>query len=78
MNVPVSDRLHPDALDAAVLAYVLARHPGPVHRDDLAHAFAGQDWRSSLSALQADGVLHREGELQLASAAAVRVSQLLA
>lgn len=72
------DRLHPDVLDAAVLAYVLARHPGPVHRDDLARAFADHDWRSSLSALESDGVLHREGELQLATAAAVRTSQLLA
>lgn len=72
------DRLHPDALDAAVLTYVLARHPGPVHRDDLARAFGDHDWRSSLSALQADGVLHREGELQIASAAAVRTSRLLA
>lgn len=70
--------LDPDALDAAVFAYVVARHPGPVHRDDLARAFHEHDWSSSVTALQAAGVLHREGDLLLATAAAVRTSQLLA
>lgn len=69
--------LHPDALDTAVLAHVLDRHPAPVHRDDLARVFLADDWHSSVSALRADGVLHREGALYLASAAAVRTSQLL-
>lgn len=72
------DTLDPEALDAAIVAYVLARHPGPVHDDDLAKAFLGHDWRSSLTALRSDGVLHREGALSLATAAAVRISQLLA
>lgn len=70
--------LHPDALDAALLLCVLDHYPAPVHRDDLAHAFAGDDWASSAAALEADGILYREGALHLATRAAVRMSELLA
>jgi hypothetical protein len=67
----------PDALDAALLALVLARHPAPVHRDELRRVFAGDDWRSSARALAEDGLLHREGRLVLASRASVRANELL-
>ena len=67
----------PETIDMAVLALVLERHPAPVHEADLGRAFAGDDWAASLSALVADGVLHRAGSLLLASRAAVRVGQLL-
>ena len=66
-----------DALEAALLTLVLARHPAPVHAEELARAFAGDDWEAAVAALVADGVLHREGRLHLASRAAVRVSRLL-
>lgn len=66
-----------DSLDAAVLHWVLQRHPAPVHREEFGHAFAGDDWPASTSSLVADGVLHREGGLYLASRASVRVSELL-
>lgn len=64
-------------LDAAVLALVLARHPAPVHRDELRRAFAGEDWRSSARSLADDGLVHREGRLLLASRAATRARELL-
>lgn len=67
----------PDPLDTAVLALVLERHPAPVHRNELMLAFEGDDWPSAVSALVADGILHREGALHLASRAAVRVAELL-
>jgi hypothetical protein len=67
-----------EAIDAALLALILERHPAPVHEADLGRAFAGDDWAASLSALAADGVLYREGALVLASRAAVRVGELLA
>ncbi len=67
----------PDALESAVLTHLLARHPAPVHAEDLARAFAGDDWEAAVLALEADGALHREGRLHLASRAAVRVSRLL-
>ena len=68
---------HPDVLDTAILTLVLERHPAPVHGDDLARAFSSDDWRSSLSGLIADGLLHHEGTLVLASRAAVRAAALL-
>ena len=64
-------------LDAAVLALVLARHPAPVHRDELRRVFAGEDWRTSARALTDDGLVHREGRLLVASRAAVRARELL-
>lgn len=67
----------PDVLERALLTLVLDRHPAPVHEDELARAFAGDDWRSAVSSLAADGAVHREGALHLASRAAVRVAQLL-
>lgn len=67
----------PDALEAALVTFILARHPAPVHADELARAFAGEDWEAAVTALQDDGVLHREGRLHLASRAAVRLSRLL-
>jgi hypothetical protein len=66
-----------DILDTAVLSVVLERHPAPVHRDDLARAFAPDDWASSVVALTADGLLHHDGALVLASRAAVRAHDLL-
>jgi hypothetical protein len=66
-----------DILDTAVLSVVLERHPAPVHRDDLARAFAPDDWTSSVVALIADGLLHGEGDLILASRAAIRAHDLL-
>lgn len=68
---------HPVALETALLTLVLERHPAPVHRDDLARAFATDDWRSSVTALIADGLLHEEGALLVASRAAVRAADLL-
>ncbi len=67
----------PHALEAGIRALLLARHPAPVHADELARAFAGDDWEAAVTALEADGALHREGRLHLASRAAVRVSRLL-
>lgn len=68
----------PDVLDAAVLGLILHRHPAPVHETDLACTFEGDDWPSSISALIADGIVHREGALHLASRPAVRVAELIA
>lgn len=68
---------HPDALDVAILTLVLERHPAAVHHDDLARAFASDDWRSSVAVLVADGLLHNECALLLASRAAVRAADLL-
>ena len=48
--------LDPDDLDAAVLALVLARHPAPVHADDLARALAPDDWPTSVADLVTDGL----------------------
>ena len=67
----------PHVLEAALLTLLLARHPAPVHAEELARAFAGDDWPAAVSALEADSALHREGALHLASRAAVRVSRLL-
>ena len=64
------------ALDLAVLSFVLALHPAPVHRSVLERAFSGEDWPSSVSALRVDGLLHREGELLLVSRAAARFDEL--
>ena len=65
------------ALEAAILTLLLARHPAPVHAEELARAFAGDDWHSAVAALEVDGALHREGRLHLPTRAAVRVSRLL-
>ena len=67
----------PDRLETAMLAVLLSRHPAPVHAEELARAFAGDDWEAAVAGLEADGVLHREGALHLLSRAAVRVTQLL-
>ena len=69
--------LPPDRVDAAVLTFLLARHPAPVHRDELRRAFAGSDWRSSVRQLADDGLVHRSGRLVLASRAAARAGALL-
>jgi hypothetical protein len=66
-----------DILDAAILSVVPERHPAPVHRDDLARAFAPDDWPSSVTVLVADGLLHSAGELIVASRAAARGRDLL-
>ncbi len=68
---------HPDVLDLALLTLVLERHPAPIHGDDLARAFSSDDWHTSLTGLIADGLLHHEGTLVLASRAAVRAAELL-
>ena len=65
-----------DILDSAVLTYLVDRYPGPVDRDELARAFAGDDWASSVSALRADGLVVREGTLHFASRAAIRAAEL--
>ena len=70
-------RMTPHAVEAAILTLLLARHPAPVHAEELARAFAGDDWEAAVAGLEADGALHREGRLHLASRAAVRVSRLL-
>lgn len=67
----------PDRLEVALLSLLLARYPAPVHAEELARAFAGDDWVATAAGLEADGVLHREGALHLPSRAAVRVTQLL-
>ncbi len=64
-------------METAVLTLILHRHPAPVHGDDLARAFAGDDWEAAVAALVAEGLLHREGALYVASRAAVRLSELL-
>jgi hypothetical protein len=66
-----------DPLELALLTRLIDRHPAPVHRDDLARAFAGDDWPASLEAMLADGLIHREGDLYLVSRAATRVVELL-
>jgi len=68
--------LHPDVLELAILTFVLDRHPAPVHRDELARAFTGDDWRTAVTGLSADGLLHQEGRLYLASRASVRALEL--
>lgn len=68
----------PDILEHALLSLLLVRHPAPVHRSELEHAFAGDDWPAAVSALVADGVLHQEGSLHLVSRPAARVAELLA
>ena len=73
MFVPMT----PNALEAAILTLLLAWHPAPVHAEDLARVFAGDDWEAAVASLEADCALHREGRLHLASRAAVRVSRLL-
>ena len=65
------------ALEAAILTILLARDPAPLHADELARTFAGEDWESAVAGLAADGVVHREGQLHLVTRAAVRVSRLL-
>jgi hypothetical protein len=72
--MPIAD---PDLLDAAVLGLILQRHPGPVHHEELAHAFPAEDWPASVSGLLGDGAVHREGGFLVASRAAVRVAELL-
>ena len=67
----------PSALETAILTILLARHPAPVHADELARAFAGEDWEAAVASLETGGVLHREGRLHVATHAAVRVSRLL-
>jgi hypothetical protein len=67
----------PDPLELALLALLIDRHPAPVHRDDVARAFAGDDWQATVEAMLADGLIHREGQLYLASRAATRVVELL-
>jgi hypothetical protein len=69
--------LHTDALELAILTFVLDRHPAPVHRDELVRVFGGDDWGSAVAALRADGLLHREGRLYLSSRASVRALELL-
>lgn len=66
-----------EAMEAAVLTLILHRHPAPVHGDDLARAFAGDDWEAAVAGLIGDGLLHREGALYVAARSAVRVSELL-
>ena len=67
----------PEEMDVAVLTLFMDRHPAPVHADDLALAFAGEDWPAAVSALETDGVLHREGALHLLSRPALRVAEML-
>lgn len=66
-----------DALELAILTLLTDRHPAPVHVDHMARAFAGDDWRAGVEAMLVDGLIHREGDLYLASRAAVRVTELL-
>jgi hypothetical protein len=66
-----------DQLELALLTLLLSRHPAPVHAEELARAFAGDDWEAAVSALAGDGVIHREGRLHLLSRPALRVTQLL-
>lgn len=67
----------PDPLELALFALLLGRYPAPVHAEELARAFAGDDWETAASSLDADGVIHREGRLHLLSRPALRVTQLL-
>jgi hypothetical protein len=67
----------PDPLELALLTLLIDRHPAPVHREDLARAFVGDDWPASVASMLDDGLIHREGDLYLVSRAAVRVVELL-
>ena len=67
----------PDPIEIALVTLLLSRHPAPVHAEELARAFAGDDWETAASSLAGDGVIHREGKLYLVSRAALRVTQLL-
>jgi hypothetical protein len=73
----MSGLLPTDALDLAILTLLIERHPSPVHGDELARAFANEDWPTSIAALLSDGLLHREGSLYLASRPAIRAAELL-
>jgi hypothetical protein len=64
------------ALELAILTLLMDRYPAPVHLDEMARAFAGDDWRAGVEAMLVDGLIHREGDLYLASRAAVRITQL--
>jgi hypothetical protein len=66
-----------DALELALLTLLIDRHPAPVHRDELARAFVGDDWPASVETMLVDGLIHREGDLYLTSRAALRVAELL-
>jgi hypothetical protein len=68
---------HADTLELAILTFVLDRHPAPVHRDEMARAFEADDWTSGVAVLRSDGLLHREGDIYLASRASVRAAELL-
>lgn len=64
-------------IEAALLAFVLQRHPAVVHRVELDRAFSDVDWPTAANRLLEDGLLYREGALHLASRAAFRASLLL-
>jgi hypothetical protein len=66
-----------DALELAMVTLLIDRHPAPIHGDELRRAFAGDDWPAAVEGMLVDGLLHREGDLYLASRAAVRLTELL-
>jgi hypothetical protein len=67
----------PDPLELAILTLMIDRHPAPVHRDDLARAFTGDDWPPTVATMLADGLIHREGDLYLVTRAAIRTAEVL-
>lgn len=71
------EAVSPDALETALVSLILSRHPALVHADELARAFAGDDWQAAASALVADGLIHRENRLYAPTRAAVRMTELL-
>lgn len=68
--------LEQDTIDSAVLDWVRVRHPAPVHVADLARAFEGDDWQTSVSGLIVAGAFYQEGSLLIISDCTLRVSEL--
>lgn len=73
--MPAPPPIH--ALEVAILTLLIDRYPAPVHRDEMARAFEGDDWAASASSLVVDGLMHRVCDLYLASRAAARAAELL-
>lgn len=76
-NNPWAEPISPDVIETAVLSLFLHRHPAPVHKDELARAFAEDDWEAAIAGLVGDGVIHRQGALYIASRPVVRGAELL-
>jgi hypothetical protein len=67
-----------DVLEHGVLHYVLSEHPAPVIFDELVRGMWEERFivEDAVKQLIADGLLHRLGDLVLATRAAVRFDEL--